>query len=29
LQISVNYENGGDSYHTILLYKVVKQKESI
>jgi hypothetical protein len=29
LQISVKFENGGDSYHTILIYKVVKQRESI
>ncbi|MBK8192658.1 MAG: hypothetical protein IPK76_05505 [Lewinellaceae bacterium] len=29
LQISVKFENGGDSYHTFLIYKVVKQRESI
>jgi len=29
LQISVKFENGGDSYNTILIYKVVKQRESI
>jgi Transglutaminase-like superfamily len=28
LQISVKFENGGDSYHTMLIYKVVKQRES-
>ena len=29
LQIGVKFENGGDSYHTILIYEVVKQRESI